>query len=49
MAKAATIIADQVSYIFLYNPSVIEAWSTRLSGYQARQDEAVRFRTARLN
>jgi peptide/nickel transport system substrate-binding protein len=48
-AKAATIIADQVSYIYLYNPSVIQAWSTRLSGYQARQDGAIRFRTARLN
>jgi peptide/nickel transport system substrate-binding protein len=47
-ARAATIIADQVSYIFLYNPSVIEAWTTRLSGYAARRDGAVRFRTARL-
>lgn len=47
-AKAATIIADQVSYIYLYNPSVIQAWSTRLSGYQTRQDGAIRFRTARL-
>ncbi len=48
-ARAATIIADQVSYIYLYNPSVIQAWSARLSGYQARQDGAIRFRTARLN
>jgi len=48
-AKAATIIADQVSYIYLYNPSVIQAWTTRLSGYQTRQDGAIRFRTARLN
>ncbi|MFZ0833548.1 MAG: ABC transporter substrate-binding protein [Mycobacterium sp.] len=47
-AKAATIIADQVSYLYLYNPSVIQAWSPRLSGYQARQDGAIRFRTARL-
>ena len=45
-AKAATIIADQVSYIYLYNPSVIQAWTTRLSGYEARRDGAVRFRTA---
>jgi peptide/nickel transport system substrate-binding protein len=48
-AKAATIIADQVSYIYLYNPSVIQTWSTRLSGYQARQDRAIRFRATRLN
>lgn len=47
-AKAATIIADQVSYIYLYNPSVIQAWSTRLSGYTARRDGAIRFRTASL-
>jgi peptide/nickel transport system substrate-binding protein len=47
-AQAATIIADQVSYIYLYNPSVIQAWSKRLSGYDARRDGAIRFRTARL-
>jgi peptide/nickel transport system substrate-binding protein len=47
-AKAATIIADQVSYIYLYNPSVIQAWTTSLSGYQARRDGAIRFRTASL-
>jgi peptide/nickel transport system substrate-binding protein len=47
-AKAATIIADQASYIYLYNPSVIQAWATNLSGYQARRDGAVRFRTASL-
>ncbi|AGB24270.1 ABC-type dipeptide transport system, periplasmic component [Mycobacterium sp. JS623] len=47
-AKAATIIADEVSYIYLYNPSVIQAWTTRLSGYEARRDRAVRFSTATL-
>jgi peptide/nickel transport system substrate-binding protein len=47
-AKAATIIADQASYIYLYNPSVIQAWATNLSGYEARRDGAVRFRTASL-
>lgn len=48
-AKAATLIADQVSYIYLYNPSVIQAWNPALSGYEARRDGAVRFRTATLN
>lgn len=48
-ARAATIIADQASYIYLYNPSVIQAWSKSLSGYQARGDRAIRFRTAKLN
>jgi peptide/nickel transport system substrate-binding protein len=47
-ARAATIIADQVSYLYLYNPSVIQAWTNDLSGYQTRRDGAVRFRTAEL-
>ncbi|MGE2723998.1 ABC transporter substrate-binding protein [Mycolicibacterium pulveris] len=46
--EAATLIADKVSYIFLYNPSVIQAWTPELTGYQARRDAAVRFRTADL-
>jgi peptide/nickel transport system substrate-binding protein len=48
-AKAAALIADQVSYIYLYNPSVIQAWTTRLSGYDARRDKAIRFSTAGLS
>lgn len=47
-ATAATIVADQASYIFLYNPSVIQGWTTNLTGYEARRDGAVRFRTAEL-
>jgi peptide/nickel transport system substrate-binding protein len=46
--KAATIIADQCSYIYLYNPAVIQAWNTSLVGYEARRDGAIRFRTASL-
>lgn len=46
--RAAALIADEVSYIYLYNPSVIQAWVTDLSGYEARRDGAVRFRTASL-
>ncbi|MCH9640815.1 MAG: ABC transporter substrate-binding protein [Actinomycetia bacterium] len=48
-AQAATLIADEASYIYLYNPSVIQAWNPALSGYQARRDGAVRFRDASLN
>jgi peptide/nickel transport system substrate-binding protein len=48
-ARAATIIADQVSYVYLYNPAVVQAWSTRLSGYEARRDGAIRFKTATLS
>lgn len=47
-AKAANIIADQVSYIYLYNPSVIQAWTPALTGYEARRDGAIRFTTASL-
>lgn len=47
--RAATRIADQVSYLYLYNPSVIQAWVPQLSGYDARRDGAVRFRTADLS
>ncbi|MEZ0338581.1 ABC transporter substrate-binding protein [Mycobacterium sp. pV006] len=45
-ARAATLIADQVSYIYLYNPSVIQAWNPALENYEARRDGAVRFRSA---
>ncbi|GAA1697927.1 ABC transporter substrate-binding protein [Mycolicibacterium murale] len=48
-AKAATLIADNVSYIYLYNPSVIQAWTPALHGYEARRDGAIRFRTAELS
>jgi len=47
-AKAARAIADECSYIYLYNPSVIQAWNPDLSGYDARRDGAIRFRSASL-
>jgi peptide/nickel transport system substrate-binding protein len=46
--RAATKIADQVSYIYLYNPSVIQAWTTGLSGFESRRDGAIRFDTTEL-
>ena len=46
--RAATIIADQVSYIYLYNPSVIQAWTTGLTGFESRRDGAIRFRDTSL-
>ncbi|MBF4160776.1 ABC transporter substrate-binding protein [Nocardioides acrostichi] len=42
-AKAATQIADDASYIYLYNPSVIQAYSPDLSGYTVRSDRAIRW------
>lgn len=47
-AQAATQIADDASYIYLYNPSVIQAWSPKLSGYDVRSDRAIRFRDATM-
>ena len=47
-ADAATTIADDVSYLYLYNPSTTQAYTTRLQGYTARADKAIRFRTAHL-
>lgn len=46
---AATRIADDVSYLYLYNPSANQAYTTALVGYTVRSDKAVRFRTARLD
>lgn len=43
-AEAARIIADECSYIYLYNPAVLQAWQSSVSGYTARSDAAVRFR-----
>lgn len=41
--EAATTIAQEGSYIYLYNPDVIQAWSPALEGYEARSDRAIRF------
>lgn len=46
--EAATIIADEASYIYLYNPSVIQVWSPDVSGYETRADRAIRFRETTL-
>ncbi len=47
-AQAATIIADDASYIYLYNPSVIQVWSQNVSGYDTRADRAIRFKDVAL-
>lgn len=41
--QAATIIVDDASYIYLYNPLSVDAWSNSVSGYTTRPDSAVRF------
>jgi peptide/nickel transport system substrate-binding protein len=44
-AKAAQLIVKQASYIYLYNPDVVQAWRTKVHGYAPRPDSAIRFRT----
>lgn len=41
--QAAELIVDDASYIYLYNPDVVQAWAPGLSGYQIRADEAINF------
>nr|WP_309229670.1 ABC transporter substrate-binding protein [Blastococcus sp. TML/M2B] len=46
--QAATIIVDDVSYLYLYNPDVVQAWAPGLSGYQIRADKAINFENVEL-
>lgn len=45
--RAATRIVDANSYIYLYSPQVVQAWSPKLTGYQIRPDRAVDFASVR--
>ena len=47
-AQAATQVADDASYVYLYNPNVVQGWSKDLQGYEPRADRAIRFRSASL-
>ncbi|HEU4324325.1 MAG TPA: hypothetical protein VFS21_14325, partial [Roseiflexaceae bacterium] len=46
--QAAEIIVDDVSYLYLYNPDVVQAWAPGLEGYQIRADKAINFETVQL-
>ena len=46
--QAAKIIVDDVSYLYLYNPDVVQAWAPGLSGYQIRADKAINFESVQL-
>ena len=46
--QAAKLIVDQASYVYLYNPNVVQGWSRDLKGYPVRADRATRFRDATL-
>jgi peptide/nickel transport system substrate-binding protein len=47
--QATKIIVDQASYIYLYNPDVIQGYSDKLHGYTVRSDRAIRFNDASLS
>ncbi|WP_432570923.1 ABC transporter substrate-binding protein [Kineococcus sp. SYSU DK005] len=46
--RAAELIVDDVSYLYLYNPDVVQAWTPGLSGYEVRPDKAVDFDSVAL-
>lgn len=46
--QVAARIVDQASYIYFYNPDILEAWSPSVTGYETRPDVATRFATTRL-
>ncbi|MFA9431589.1 ABC transporter substrate-binding protein [Egicoccus sp. AB-alg2] len=46
--QAAERIVDQASYIYFYNPDIVEAWSPAVSGYETRADSATRFVDTRI-
>ena len=46
--QAATMIVDDASYIYLYNPDVVQAWAPGLEGYEVRPDGAINFEQVRL-
>jgi len=46
--QAAKIIVDDVSYLYLYNPDVVQAWVPGLTGYEIRADRAINFEEVEL-
>ncbi|WP_129668673.1 ABC transporter substrate-binding protein [Phytoactinopolyspora endophytica] len=46
--QAAEMIVDDVSYLYLYNPDVVQAWADGLGGYEVRPDRAINFENVTL-
>ncbi|MDM4719287.1 ABC transporter substrate-binding protein [Micromonospora sp. WMMA1363] len=46
--QVAKQIVDDASYIYLYNPDVVQGWSKQVTGYEVRSDRAIRFRDVAL-
>jgi peptide/nickel transport system substrate-binding protein len=47
--EAAEIIVEQVSYLFLYNPETVYAWTADVDGFEPRPDAALVLRDVRLD
>jgi peptide/nickel transport system substrate-binding protein len=45
---AAKKIIDDASYIYLYNPNVVQGWTSKVQGYEERGDKAIRFKSVTL-
>jgi peptide/nickel transport system substrate-binding protein len=46
--QAAKMIVDDVSYLYFYNPDVVQAWIPGLGGYRIRADRAINFEEIEL-
>jgi peptide/nickel transport system substrate-binding protein len=46
--QAAKRIVDDVSYVYLFNPDVVQAWVPGLTGYRIRADRAINFEDVKL-
>jgi len=46
--RAAKLIVDDVSYLYLFNPDVVQAWVPGLTGYRIRADRAINFEDVEL-
>ena len=46
--QAVELIVDDASYVYLYNPDVVQAWTDAVQGYEARPDSAIRFEDVSL-
>jgi peptide/nickel transport system substrate-binding protein len=46
--QVAEAVVDANSYIYLYNPSVVQGWGSDVEGYELRPDRAINFETVSL-
>jgi peptide/nickel transport system substrate-binding protein len=47
-STAVERIVDDASYVYLYNPQVVQGWAPEVRGYEVRADRAIRFRDVSL-